>query len=53
MRQIVSIGDIADKFSKAGFSLGWVSAVDVEERTIWIVDAHATENVSFYAPMIC
>jgi hypothetical protein len=25
---------------KAGWSLGWVSAVDLEARTIWIVDAH-------------
>ena len=31
---------IADNLSKAGFSLGWVSAVDVEGRMIWIVDAH-------------
>jgi hypothetical protein len=31
---------IADKLSKAGWSLGWVSAVDREGRTIWIVDAH-------------
>jgi hypothetical protein len=31
---------IANKIIKAGFSLGWVSAVDVEGRTIWIVDAH-------------
>jgi hypothetical protein len=31
---------IADKLSKAGFSLGWVSALDLEGRTIWIVDAH-------------
>jgi len=23
-----------------GFSLGWVSALDLEGRTIWIVDAH-------------
>ena len=30
---------IADNISKAGFSLGWVSAVDLEGRTIWIVDA--------------
>jgi hypothetical protein len=27
---------IADKLSKAGWSLGWVSAVDSEGRTIWI-----------------
>ena len=31
---------IADNLSKAGWSLGWVSAIDVQERTIWIVDAH-------------
>ena len=24
----------------AGWSLGWVSALDLEGRTIWIVDAH-------------
>jgi hypothetical protein len=31
---------IADRLSKAGWSLGWVSAIDLEGRTIWIVDAH-------------
>ena len=31
---------IADKLHDAGFSLGWVSAIDSEGRTIWIVDAH-------------
>jgi hypothetical protein len=31
---------IADNLSKAGWSWGWVSALDVEGRTIWIVDAH-------------
>ena len=31
---------IADNLHKAGFSLGWVSAVDREGQTIWIVDAH-------------
>jgi hypothetical protein len=31
---------IPDNLSKAGFSLGWVSAIDVQGRTIWIVDAH-------------
>ena len=30
---------MADKLHKAGWSLGWVSAVDCEWRTIWIVDA--------------
>jgi len=31
---------VADKLSKAGWSLGWISAMDSEGRTIWIVDAH-------------
>ena len=31
---------IADNLSKAGWSLGWVSALDLGARTIWIVDAH-------------
>ena len=30
---------IADNLSKAGWSLGWVSAIDSKGRTIWIVDA--------------
>ena len=31
---------IADNLSKAGWSLGWVSALNIEGGTIWIVDAH-------------
>jgi hypothetical protein len=31
---------IADNLSKAGWSYGYVSAIDSEGRTIWIVDAH-------------
>jgi hypothetical protein len=31
---------IADNLYKAGWSLGWVSALDLEGRTMWIVDAH-------------
>ena len=31
---------IADNLSKAGWNLGWVSALDLQGRTIWIVDAH-------------
>ena len=38
---------IADKLSKAGWSLGWVSAVDSEGRTIWIVDAHCDNGRRF------
>jgi hypothetical protein len=31
---------IADNLSKAGWSFGWVSAIDCQGRTIWIADAH-------------
>jgi hypothetical protein len=31
---------IADNLKKAGWSLGYVSAVDSQGRTIWIADAH-------------
>jgi hypothetical protein len=31
---------IADNLSKAGWSWGYVSAIDSQGRTIWIVDAH-------------
>jgi hypothetical protein len=31
---------IADNLKKAGWSLGYVAAVDSEGRTIWIADAH-------------
>ena len=38
---------IADDLSKAGWSLGWVSAIDSEGRTIWIVDAHRDDGTHF------
>jgi hypothetical protein len=31
---------IADNLHKAGWSLGWVSALDVGGRTVWIVEAY-------------
>jgi hypothetical protein len=31
---------IVDNLSKAGWSLGWISAADSNVRTMWIVDAH-------------
>ena len=31
---------IADNLHKAGWSLGWVSALDSDWRTLWIADAH-------------
>ena len=30
---------IADNLHEGGWNLGWVSAIDLEGRTIWIVDA--------------
>ena len=38
---------IAHRLSKAGWSLGWVSAIDAQERTIWIVDAHRGDGRRF------
>jgi hypothetical protein len=35
---------IADNLKKAGWSLGWVSALDREGRTIWFVDAHRDDG---------
>lgn len=38
---------IADRLSNAGWSLGWVSAIDSQGRTIWIVDAHRDDGRRF------
>jgi hypothetical protein len=38
---------IADNLKKAGWSLGWVSAVDSQGREIWIVDAHRDDGKRF------
>jgi hypothetical protein len=38
---------IADNLSKAGFSLSWVSAIDNDGRTVWIVDAHRGDGRRF------
>jgi hypothetical protein len=38
---------IANRLSKAGWSLGWVSAIDCEGRTIWIVDAQRGDGRRF------
>src|SRR5436190_2093701 len=38
---------IADNLSKAGWSWGCVSAIDLEARTIWIVDAHRDDGKRF------
>jgi hypothetical protein len=31
---------VADNLKKRGWSLGWVSTINSQGRTIWIVDAH-------------
>jgi hypothetical protein len=38
---------IADNLSKAGWSWGWVSAVDSSGKTIWIADAHRDDGKRF------
>jgi hypothetical protein len=38
---------IADNLSKAGWSYGYVSALDCEGRTIWIADAHRDDGKRF------
>ena len=38
---------IADNLSKAGFSWGYVSAIDSNGRTIWIAGAHRDNGKRF------
>jgi len=38
---------IADNLKKRGWSLGYVSAIDSNGRTIWIVDAHRGDGQRF------
>jgi hypothetical protein len=38
---------IADNLKKAGWSLGYVSAIDSKGRTIWIADAHRGDGKRF------
>jgi len=38
---------IARNLKKAGWSLGYVSALDLEGQTIWIVDAHRDDGKRF------
>jgi hypothetical protein len=39
---------VADRLSKAGWSLGWVSAIDSQKgRTIWIANAHHGDGKRF------
>jgi hypothetical protein len=38
---------IADNLSKAGWSWGYVAAIDRKGRTIWIADAHRGDGKRF------
>ena len=38
---------IANRLSKAGWSLGWVSAIDSNGQSIWIDDAHRGDGKRF------
>lgn len=38
---------IVNKIMKAGFSVGWVSALDTEGHTLWIADAHRDNGKRF------
>jgi hypothetical protein len=38
---------IADNIKKRGWSLGYVSAIDSNGRTIWIADAHRDDGKRF------
>jgi hypothetical protein len=38
---------IADNLCKAGWSWGYVSALDSHGRTIWIADAHRNDGKRF------
>ncbi len=42
---------IADNLKKRGWSLGYVSAIDSNGRTIWIVDAHSSDGQRFIWPV--
>ena len=41
------LGILADRLRAAGWSLGWVSAIDAQGRTIWIVEAHRDDGKRF------
>ena len=40
---------IADNLKKRGWSLGYVSTIDSNGRTIWIADAHRDNRKRFVA----
>jgi hypothetical protein len=46
---VVKYWEIIADLSKAGWSLGWVSAVDSESRTIFVADADRGDRKRFVA----
>ena len=46
-RSLEVCNNIADNLKKRGWSLGYVSAIDSEGRTIWIADAHRGDRQRF------
>jgi hypothetical protein len=47
MRRVKRWEIIADNLSKAGWSWGYVSAIDSEGRTIFVADAHRDDGKRF------
>jgi hypothetical protein len=47
MRRVKYWEIIADNLRKAGWSLGWVAAVDSQGRTSWIADAYRGDGRRF------
>jgi hypothetical protein len=43
---------VADNLKKSGWSLGWVSALGLEGRTIWIADAHRDNGKRFVESLV-
>jgi hypothetical protein len=41
---------VTDNLSKAGWSLGWVSAIGSNGETRWIVNAHRDDGKRFVVP---
>ena len=51
-RSLEVCNNIADNLSKAGWSLGYVSAIDSNGRTIWIADPHRDDGKRFVPPQL-
>jgi len=45
--QDVSARPFTNRLAAAGWSFGWILAVDCDGRTIWIVDAHRSDGKRF------